>query len=810
MFKFCFFFWLLSFGLFAQSELYGKVEDENSNPYQHVVVKIEQLNLLTRTDDYGMYTFKNVPLGNYAVSVDYGYDVEYRQVFIDKPIINYNFTISRRINFEEISISSTKWGSEALVSTKKINGDEILNNRNDKDLPYILNTLPSIQVQSDAGNGIGYTGFRIRGIDPNQIQVNLNGIPLNDAESSRTYFVNTPDLLGSVDRLEVLSGFVPGRSGPGGFGAALDLNLNKLFFKPFARISTQFGSFNSSLISVMANTGLFEDAYNLEIRYSRQNSNGFIERSDSRLRSLFISGALIKKKYSLRVNFIQGSEITGQAWNGLPYQYFGQDSLFKWNLAGREKMPEPYKNEVDNYKQTHSQAFYNRAINHNTNVVFNFNFTKGRGFYENYLANKVLADFGISDPDTLQADIIRRKWLDNDFLYSYLGLEKVWSSKFSSSVGLAFSYYKGRHFGQIIKTSLFEVNGVGQNYYFNTGKKNEICSFLKTAYDFSPKLKAVFDFHLRSVIYNVNGTDDIYGPINLNQNISLISPKLAVIFQPFNILQTSFSIAYYEREPYREELLSNISVDKERLLCLDAGLQWKINRVMASANFYHMDYRDYLAPNGDLNDTGDPVRVNVPNARRSGVECNFEYAPFKFLSVSYQGNISKNLAKNFNEKIPVFDENYIKIDEIVRFSSSTPLAFSPSQIHGFTLKVNFINKPEFAELLQIILNSKYVGAQFLDLSGKEEAKIESYHVEMLKLQYSRSIRKSNLIAYIQLNNLSNQKYSTHGWFSRFGSSVSMDPETNPYLGVENKNVYYYKGLFPQALRHFSAGVNITF
>ncbi|MBK9642951.1 MAG: carboxypeptidase regulatory-like domain-containing protein [Saprospiraceae bacterium] len=169
--------WLFSFESNAQSFLSGRVLDENSDPYQQVLVKIEQLNNSTWTDSKGYYEFRNLPSGTYAVSVDYGYDIEYRQVLIDKSIVTYDFNISRRINFEEINISSTKWGSDGLVSTKKITGEEILKNRDDKDLPYMLNNLPSIQVQSDAGNGIGYAGFRVRGIDPNQIQVNLNGIP---------------------------------------------------------------------------------------------------------------------------------------------------------------------------------------------------------------------------------------------------------------------------------------------------------------------------------------------------------------------------------------------------------------------------------------------------------------------------------------------------------------------------------------------------------------------------------------------------------------------------------------------------------
>ncbi|MBK6353054.1 MAG: TonB-dependent receptor [Saprospiraceae bacterium] len=802
--------WLFSFDSNAQSFLSGRVLDENSDPYQQVLVKIEQLNNSTWTDSKGYYEFRNLPSGTYAVSVDYGYDIEYRQVLIEKSIVTYDFNISRRINFEEINISSTKWGSDGLVSTKKITGEEILKNRDDKDLPYMLNNLPSIQVQSDAGNGIGYAGFRVRGIDPNQIQVNLNGIPLNDAESSRTYFVNTPDLLSSIDRMEVLTGFVPGRSGPGGFGASLDLNLNKLYFKPFARIATQFGSYNSSMFSVMANTGLFEDAYNLEIRYSRQNSNGFIERSDSRLRSLFLSGAVIKKKYSLRLNFIQGSELTGQAWNGLPYQYFNTDSLYTWNLSGREKSPVPYDNEVDNYKQTHSQIFYNKSFNRSTNLVFNFNFTKGRGFYENFKSNNNLADYGLTHPDTMQADLIRRKWLDNDFLYSYLGLEKVWNSRFSSSFGIAYSFYKGKHFGQIISTSLYKVGGLGLNYYFNTGKKNEMSYFFKSSYGISSKVKAVFDFHLRSVNYNAMGTDDSYGAINITQQINLANPKLAFIYILSDKIQASFSSAYYEREPYREELLSNPTLGKEKLVCLDAGFIWSIAKFKAAANLYHMEYRDYLAPNGDLNDTGDPLRVNIPKAFRSGVECNVDFLPVRFIGISYQVNISKNRARNFNEKIPVFDGNYTQVGEIIRFSASTPLAFSPSQIHGVTIKFNLLERPKRSELLQILFNTKFVGAQYLDLSGKNEAMIEAYHVEMLKLQYGRMIKKANLNAYIQVNNLTNQRYTSHGWFSRFGSTTSLDPNTDPYLGTEDQNIYYYKGLFPQALRHFSLGINLTF
>ena len=69
-----------------------------------------------------------------------------------------------------------------------------------------LNSTPSTVVTSDAGAGIGYTGIRIRGVDPTRTNVTINGIPINDSESHGMYWVNMPDISSSVNNIQVQRG----------------------------------------------------------------------------------------------------------------------------------------------------------------------------------------------------------------------------------------------------------------------------------------------------------------------------------------------------------------------------------------------------------------------------------------------------------------------------------------------------------------------------------------------------------------------------------------------------------------------------
>ncbi len=796
-------FLLFSFNVFGQNSLTGFVKDSFGDPYIDMEITITQLELKTTTDKNGFYEFSNLPSGKYALAFDYEFDIEYRSVNVESANNDYSLVIDRRKRFDEVTVIQSRLGLAHLNSSQKLNSSEISSQLTEKDIPYVLESLTNVQVQSDAGNGVGYTDVRIRGIDPQHIQFSLNGVPLNDAESSRMYLVDLPDMINSVDELTVHSGYVPGRSGQGGFGASIDLFTNKLHYKPFAHVKTRLGSYHTSGYSLHGNTGLLEGKYNVELRLSGMKSDGFIDRSASRLKSFSICGTKTSKTQNIRLNIFHGKEVTQQAWNGLPYKYFYIDSLFTYNSSGQERPGEPYNNEVDEYKQTHLQLFYIKSIG-KYDILTTTNYTRGSGFYENYKAYELLEKYNLYHPDTASSDIIRRKWLSNNFVYQYLGIERNWNRKLTATLGVSYSWYEGQHYGEVIWSSLTNVNNLGNKYYKNIGEKEEVSGMLKLMYKPNQKLNFGFDFHERVVMYSINGNVDNYGIFILNKRFNLFSPKAYVQYKLNYRTLVDVSAAYYQREPNRQDLLTNPNAVKEKLFTVDAGITfgWLKNSI-AKLNMYNMSYRDYLAQNGLLNDTGDPLRINIPNAYRRGIEIGIKWREIRFVELSYNLAVSQNQTKDFVQVLPRIDSSEVKAFQL----GTVDLAFSPQLIQSIGLKLNLIQKAK--NELSISVFHKYVSSQYLDLSSREFSKIESYHTLNAKLNYSIKFKIVKMNCFFQLNNILNQRYSSHGWIQSYylNNNVPLDP--NPYL-IQPNNLAIYKGLYPQALRHYSIGFDFIF
>lgn len=733
------------------------------------------------------------------------YKAEFR-LFVNPKEQDYTVVMKKEILLEEIHISSSAWQADKVLTTIRLDAEYLEKNLADKDIPYLLSSLASVQVQSDAGNGIGYTGFRIRGIDPNQVQISLNGIPLNDSESSRTYFVNTPDLINDVDHLDVLTGYVPGRAGTGGFGAAVDLFTNKTQIKPIARFKSQIGSYNSLLNSLYLSSGLIENKFSVEGRVSRQISDGYIERSSSILNGIFLGATVLNSKSSFRINFLRGDERTGQAWFGLPYSYFCIDSLRRFNVAGRERPGKPYPNDIDQYTQTHTQLFYNYRISSGTNFVVNGNFTDGYGYYENYRAGQLLSEYGLQHPDSVKSDLVRRKWLDNDFYYLYLGIEQIWNPRHSSSFGLSGSRYTGNHFGRVNWVALDNISHLMRDYYRNKGIKNEITFFAKHAWKFSEKLLIASDFHSRFIGYMSAGTDDSYGDLDLNRRFLLLNPKLAAQYKFSDFIRFSASASWYEREPYRDDLLSSPGVDKEKLLDLELGVQWIFDTWGMALNAYSMNYYDYLALNGDLNDTGDPLRTQIATAQRKGGELNLYFTPRPYLRLDFNAAISDNRTGRFDEVLPSFGTIPARVNAGVDRRS---LAFSPSQLTNLTLSMDWGRMVRSRWAPESIYTHKWVGKQYLDLSGSDEAVLAAYSAGNLRLNWQGQYYSMKIKGFVQVHNIWSEIYSTHGWIQRFVSDLPLD-SGDPYLGAGTEGTGFYKGLYPQAPRHYTAGISVEF
>jgi iron complex outermembrane receptor protein len=657
-----------------------------------------------------------------------------------------------------------------------------------QDLPFLLNQTPSVVVNSDAGNGVGYTGIRIRGTDATRINVTLNGIPYNDAESQGTFFVDLPDFASSVNRIQIQRGVGTSTNGAGAFGATINFSTNEVNKKAYAEINNSFGSFNTWKNTIKAGTGLLGNHFTIDARASRVSSDGYIDRASTNLRSGYLSVAYLSDKNDLRLNILSGKEKTYQAWNGVSESDLKTHRTI--NYAGMEKPGEPYDNETDNYRQDHYQLFFTHRINPN----FSFNvagfLTPGKGYYEEYRADEDYTKYGLTYPvvggNTItETDLIRQLWLKNYYYGSIFSLQKQ-SAKTRLTFGGAITKYDGNHFGEVIWSE--QVWNGSKRWYDLDASKKDFNVYGKWQQDLTDQFQLFADAQYRRVDYDLLGFRD-NPDLFINNTYDFFNPKIGLSYHQNNWLAyVSYSVAH--KEPNRDDFEAGKDQQPkpETLQDWEAGIERKNNRSFLSANLYYMKYKDQLVLTGQINDVGAYTRTNIPNSYRLGIELQGSSMINKWLKAAANLTLSRNRIKNFTEYIDAYDASYNWTGQNTKFYKESAISFSPDVIGAATVTLIPVKQ------LNIDLLSKYAGKQYLDNTENESRKLHPYFTEDVRAIYSFSkswLKNVDLI--FQVNNVFNKKYEPNGY--TFSYYVASD------LTTEN---YYY----PMAGTNWMFGVNV--
>jgi iron complex outermembrane recepter protein len=649
------------------------------------------------------------------------------------------------------------------------------------DLPFLLNQTPSVVVNSDAGNGVGYTGIRIRGTDATRINVTLNGIPYNDAESQGTFFVDLPDFASSVNSIQIQRGVGTSSNGAGAFGATLNVSTNEVNKKAYAEANNSFGSFNTWKNTLKAGTGLLNNHFVADLRLSRISSDGYIDRAKSNLRSLYFSTAYLSDKTDVRLNVFTGKEKTYQAWNGVSEADLKTHRTI--NYAGMERPGAPYDNETDNYRQDHYQLFFTQRftpkLSFNTAVFL----TNGKGYYEEYRAAQAYADYGLTAPaagvDT--SDVVRQLWLDNHFYGTIFSLQHQ-SQKTTFILGGAVTRYDGNHFGKVIwaEKGLTSTN----KWYDLDANKNDFNIYGKWQQDLFASLQFFADLQYRKVKYDLDGFRDNPNLV-INNNYNFFNPKFGLSYHKNSWLAyASYSIA--NKEPNRDDFEAGHENQPkpERLNDLEIGIESKKGKSTFGANFYYMQYKDQLVLTGKINDVGAYTRTNIDNSYRMGVELQGSSVLNTWLKAGANLSLSKNKIKNFEEYIDDYDNGGQKRNAY----RESDISFSPDVVGAANITLTPVDKLSFD------LISKYVGKQYLDNTSNEQRKLNAYYTQDIRAVYSFDYNwLKNVDLTFQVNNVFNKKYEPNGYtFSYY---------YNNELTTEN----YY---FPMAGTNWMVGVNV--
>ncbi len=689
---------------------------------------------------------------------------------------------------QPVEVSAVRATEKAPFAKTNLTKKEIEKINLGQDLPFLLNQTPSVVVNSDAGAGVGYTGIRIRGTDASRINVTINGIPYNDAESQGTFFVDLPDFSSSVNSIQIQRGAGTSSNGAGAFGASINLSTNDINKQFYAELNNSIGSYNTFKNTLQFGSGILGKHFTIDGRLSRISSNGYIDRAKSNLKSFYLSTACVNNKNSLRLNIFSGKEKTYQAWNGVAEYLL--DTLRTYNPSGTEKTGEPYDNETDNYTQTHYQLFYNHKINNFWKGNIAVFLTKGKGYYEQYKAGKKLSSYAlpvyIKGTDTVtNTDLVRRLWLDNNFYGTIFSLQ-YHKNKTDFTFGGGWNGYDGKHFGEIIWAKAQRAVPKNHRWYDLTAHKKDFSVYSKWAQQWTKNFQSFVDVQYRNINYNINGFRG--NPTLIIKNkYNFFNPKLGITYNKKS-WQVYASYALAQKEPNREDFESGNTQQPKRELLNDfeAGVETKKNNYAFSANIYYMKYKDQLAVTGKINDVGAYTRINIPNSCRTGIELQGKYIFDKFLNVAANITFSKNKIKNFTEYIDDYDSG----GQQTKFYSSTDIAFSPNVVAGGSINITPVKNGE------INLMSKYAGRQYIDNTAQKNRSLNPYYTQDVRLSYlieGKTFKAVNLI--VQLNNIFSKKYEPNGYSFSYIAGGNLTTEN------------YY---FPMAPFNVMVGLNVRF
>lgn len=775
------------------------------------------------TDAAGSFTIPAVPAGSHELRITFlGYDA-------------LTQAIQGQVEPQQLTTRLQPGGvltGEALVTAQRASdrtataytnlGKQDIARRNfGQDLPYLLDQTPSVVVNSDAGAGVGYTDIRIRGTSNTGINMTINGIPLNDAESRGSFLVNVPDLASSVNSLQVQRGVGTSQNGGAAFGASINISTLDNRREAYGETQNSYGSFNTWKNTVQFGTGLVGKYFTFDGRLSRIKSDGYMNRAFSDLKSYYFAAGYQRKNTLLKFITFSGRERTYQAWNGVPepaitgnaallQNYINNGELSEADAArvrqeGRRYSYYTYDNQTDNYQQNHYQLHLSQGLGESWNIGAALHLTRGFGYYESYRARRKFADYGLPNVelggDTLtRTNLVDQKWLDNYLYGGTFALNyQPRGRSLQATIGGAWNRFENDHYGEIIWAQYASTSSIRQRYYFNDARKTDYNAYVRTTYELLPKLGLYGDVQVRHIEYSINGVEDDQNDVTTRASYTFFNPKAGATFALGTGQQLYASFAVGQREPVRADFTDrpagDVSAKAERLEDWEGGYRFTRadltflgpnTALRLEANGFYMSYQNQLVATGQLNDVGTALRTNVARSYRRGVELTGFVSANDKISLSTTLTLSQNRILDYQGVS--YDADYNPVVEAPRTST---ISYSPAVVSAHTLEGQPVKGLRLALLL------KTVSQQYLDNSQNDRRRISGYEVLDFRLRYAIQPKFVKEIELgLLVNNVLNKEYVANGYtYSYLGASGGLDT---------------FNWYFPQATRNFLASVGVKF
>ncbi|MBE7173087.1 MAG: carboxypeptidase-like regulatory domain-containing protein [Williamsia sp.] len=769
--------------LFCQHLLTGKVTDAATGlPIPQATIELRN-GTSTVADDQGAF-HASLKKGTQQIRISgIGYKTLEQDLSASDAATTFRLE-PVKLFLQPVEIRAVRAGDNAPFTKTNLYKKDIEKANLGRDLPFLLDQTPSVVINSDAGNGVGYTGIRIRGSDATRINVTLNGIPYNDVESQGTFFVDLPDISSSINSIQIQRGVGTSSNGAGAFGASLNISTNEFREQAYGEVNNSYGSFNTWKHTVKAGSGLINNHFTIDARLSKVSSDGYIDRASSNLHSFYLSAAYLNPTSSLRLNVFSGKEKTYQAWNGILQEDLARSRTY--NSAGTEKPGEPYDNQTDNYQQDHYQLFFNHHFSNELSFNTAVFLTRGLGYYEEYHAQESYSGYGLANyitgMDTIRkTDLVRQLWLDNYF-YGNITSVQYKNGGTQLTGGLGINRYDGKHYGKITWSQL---GGIPKDYrWYNLDAfKTDASVYGKLQQSLSANWNGFVDLQYRTVKYDLNGFRK-NPQLIINNTYNFFNPKAGIAYNKGN-WKAYLSYSQGNKEPNRDDFEAGVQEQPrpEKLHDIELNVEKRTALYTWSATFYYMLYKDQLVLTGKQNDVGAYTRTNVRDSYRRGIELQGTLFLNPWLNAGGNLTLSENKILNSNEFLDDYDNGGQKLVSYHK----TDISFSPAVIGSAALNFLPVKRGELS------LIGKYVGRQYLDNTGSKARSLGDYYVQDLRAVYTLNKLFDEISLVFQLNNVFNRKYEPNG-------------ATYSYIsGGTRVNENY---LFPMAGTNWMVGVNV--
>ncbi|MGL4332402.1 MAG: TonB-dependent receptor, partial [Bacteroidales bacterium] len=642
---------------------------------------------------------------------------------------------SNNVALDEVVVTATKAMKGTPVAYTNFSKEQIAERNFGQDVPYLISQTPSVIVTSDAGTGIGYTGFRVRGTDANRINITVNGVPMNDSESHTVFWVNMPDFASSVENVQIQRGVGTSTNGAASFGATIAMQTQGMSYKPYAEVSTAGGSFGTFKTTGKVSTGLLKNKFVFDARASHIQSDGFIDRASANMNSYFASGAYYGDNTMIKFQTFGSKEKTYQSWNGVSSDKLKTDRTF--NSCGmytdENGVTRFYDNQTDNYQQQHYHLMATQRVGDYWNMNATLHYTRGKGYYEDYKPNSKFGSYKLpaftdkNGNEIKRSDLVRQKWLDNHF-YGAVYSANYRKDNWHLTLGAAANKYDGSHYGKVIWVKNIMNLDPDHEYYRSNGDKLDYNAFAKLNVMLTKGLNGYVDLQYRGIDYRMKGEDDKAGMLDIHKNYNFFNPKLGLnyAFAKNHNAFVSFSIA--NREPNRNnftEAAENERPTYETLYDYEAGYEFRTDRFHVGANLYFMDYNNQLILTGKISEIGEALTSNIKDSYRTGIELMGGVRITNWLN--WEGNVtlSQNKIKNFTEFVDDWDTG----EQITKHYDKTNIAFSPNVIANSIFSFGYKG-------FSAAFNSSFVGRQYMDNTSSADRSIDPYFVNNIRFGYT--------------------------------------------------------------------------